>query len=86
MDGTLTKPNLDFGEMYRRCGVPLDQDLLAAVSAMPEAEALKAQSIIDEKRNGGRGPPYARTHAERSPVLAPGHSSDFGVSLQSTVL
>ena len=25
MDGTLTKPNLDFTEMYRRCGVDKEQ-------------------------------------------------------------
>ena len=39
MDGTLTVPNLDFGEMYRRCGVSKDDDILAAIARMPAGEA-----------------------------------------------
>ena len=34
MDGTLTKPNLDFGEMYRRVGVDRKDDILVAIAAM----------------------------------------------------
>ena len=54
MDGTLTVPNLDFGEMYRRCGVPLERDLLAEVAAMAPAEAAAAHAVIDEMEAEGR--------------------------------
>ena len=54
MDGTLTVPNLDFTDMYRRCNVPLDQDLLAAIAAMPFEEASKANAVIDEMEEEGR--------------------------------
>ena len=53
MDGTLTVPNLDFTDMYRRCNVPLDQDLLAAIAAMPFEEASKANAVIDEMEEEG---------------------------------
>jgi HAD superfamily hydrolase (TIGR01549 family) len=48
LDGTLTQPNLDFKEMYRRCGVDMSEDLLKAIQAMPESEAVAAQGVIDE--------------------------------------
>ena len=54
MDGTLTKPNLDFAEMYQRCGVPMSVDLLVAVAAMnPEAQQ-SATAVIDEMEEEGR--------------------------------
>jgi len=54
MDGTLTIPNIDFADMYRRCGVPKNEDILAAVSSMPRDEAKKANAIIDEFEEDGR--------------------------------
>lgn len=54
MDGTLTAPNLDFGEMYRRCGVDLSQDILEAVAKMPADQAQRATSIIEEMEEEGR--------------------------------
>jgi phosphoglycolate phosphatase-like HAD superfamily hydrolase len=54
MDGTLTKPNLDFAEMYQRCGVPMQADLLAAIAAMQPAEQAAAQAVIDEMEAEGR--------------------------------
>lgn len=54
MDGTLTVPNLDFVEMYRRCGVRRDQDILAAVESMDLLEKQKSLDIIDEMEEEGR--------------------------------
>ena len=54
MDGTLTKPNLDFKEMYERCGVPRSQDILEAIARMPPAEAATANAVIDEMEAEGR--------------------------------
>ena len=54
MDGTLTKPNLDFKEMYRRANVPLDEDILEAIAHMPPLERQRAQSVIEEMENEGR--------------------------------
>ena len=54
MDGTLTVPNLDFSEMYRRCGVPLDHDLLRAIEEMPEPQAAAAHDVISEMEAEGR--------------------------------
>eukprot|EP00567_Pseudictyota_dubia_P006123 CAMPEP_0197457196 /NCGR_PEP_ID=MMETSP1175-20131217/45372_1 /TAXON_ID=1003142 /ORGANISM="Triceratium dubium, Strain CCMP147" /LENGTH=391 /DNA_ID=CAMNT_0042991481 /DNA_START=227 /DNA_END=1402 /DNA_ORIENTATION=+ len=54
MDGTLTIPNLDFDEMYRRCNVSRSEDILAAVSTMDATQAAEAQSIIEEMEEEGR--------------------------------
>jgi HAD superfamily hydrolase (TIGR01549 family) len=54
MDGTLTVPNLDFAEMYRRCGVDLSQDILAEIARMPPDQAERACSIIEEIEEEGR--------------------------------
>lgn len=54
MDGTLTVPNLDFKEMYERCGVPLSDDLLASIAKMPAAEADAANAVIEEMEEEGR--------------------------------
>jgi phosphoglycolate phosphatase-like HAD superfamily hydrolase len=48
MDGTLTVPNIDFVEMYRRCGIHPSKDILAEMDAMTEAERKKAHAIIYE--------------------------------------
>lgn len=48
MDGTLTRPNLDFKKMYSRCGVPLSEDLLVAVASMPPEKKARANAIIEE--------------------------------------
>lgn len=54
MDGTLTIPNIDFADMYRRCGVPTNEDILAAVSLMPRDEAKQANAIIADFEEEGR--------------------------------
>ena len=48
MDGTLTIPNLDFKEMYGRCGVDNSKDILEEVAAMPKEQQLAANRIIEE--------------------------------------
>lgn len=54
MDGTLTKPNLDFAQMYQRCGVPMSADLLSAIAAMPPDRAASARAVVDEMEAEGR--------------------------------
>ena len=54
MDGTLTVPNLDFAEMYDRCGVDRKEDILTAIAAMDEASAAKANAVIDGMEEEGR--------------------------------
>ena len=54
MDGTLTKPNLDFAEMYRRCGVDRSKDILEEIDAMTPKEQEKANQIIDDMEEEGR--------------------------------
>lgn len=53
MDGTLTIPAIDFGEMRRRVGV-LEGDILAAVAAWPDPAArARAHAIIEEVEMAG---------------------------------
>lgn len=54
MDGTLTVPNIDFKEMYRRCGVDRGQDILEAIALRPRDERLEAERIIDEVEEDSR--------------------------------
>jgi HAD superfamily hydrolase (TIGR01549 family) len=54
MDGTLTKPNLNFGEMYRRCGVDLSKDILEEIATMPAPQQAEANAIIEEMEEEGR--------------------------------
>ena len=54
MDGTLTTPNLDFAEMYKRCGVAPSDDLLEAVSKMDDAGQAKAHKVIENMEDEGR--------------------------------
>jgi phosphoglycolate phosphatase-like HAD superfamily hydrolase len=55
MDGTLTIPNLDFGEMYRRCGVEGNKDILYEIrNHMLPDQASKATAIIEEMEEEGR--------------------------------
>lgn len=54
MDGTLTKPNLDFAEMYGRCGVPMEKDLLAEIALMSVEQRAAAESVIEEMEAEGR--------------------------------
>ena len=62
MDGTLANPNLDFGVMYKRCGVDRSQDILEAIAQMPAAEAAAAHALVEEMEAEGR----------RTLTLAPG--------------
>lgn len=48
MDGTLTVPNLDFAEMYRRCEVDKKDDILKVLAAMSNEEAACRYKIIEE--------------------------------------
>ena len=50
MDGTLTVPNLDFGEMYRRAGVPRGEDILATRWRADET----ACRVVEEMEAEGR--------------------------------
>ena len=54
MDGTITKPNLDFKLMYERCGVSRENDLLAEIAKMPADKAAAALEVIDEMEAEGR--------------------------------
>uniref|UniRef100_A0A7S1XMH3 Uncharacterized protein n=1 Tax=Phaeomonas parva TaxID=124430 RepID=A0A7S1XMH3_9STRA len=54
MDGTLTVPNLDFREMYRRCGVEGKSDILAEMQAMTPARKEEVGAIIEEMEEEGR--------------------------------
>ncbi|CAE8581449.1 unnamed protein product [Polarella glacialis] len=53
MDGTLTVANLDFKQMYERCGVDLSLDLLAEISKMNPADKIRAQGVIEEMEAEG---------------------------------
>jgi hypothetical protein len=49
MDGTLTVPVIDFLEMRRRAGVPLNEDILDAINSWTdEARKAKAYAAIAE--------------------------------------
>ena len=50
MDGTLTVPNLDFREMYRRAGVPAADDILSAAWRADE----QASAVVEEMEGEGR--------------------------------
>lgn len=54
LDGTLTVPNLDFAEMYDRCGVAYGEDILAAIEEMPEVRKRESEEIIEEMEEEGR--------------------------------
>jgi len=50
MDGTLTVPNLDFGEMYRRAGVPKGEDILSSKWRQDS----RANAVVEEMELEGR--------------------------------
>lgn len=54
MDGTLTIPNLDFGEMYRRCGVDQSKDILEEIAIRSIEDQKIAFAAIDELEEEGR--------------------------------
>ena len=54
MDDTLTKSNLDLDEMYKRCGVSKNEDILTAIKSMAPEDAAKSRSIIEEMEEEGR--------------------------------
>eukprot|EP00520_Triparma_pacifica_P012881 CAMPEP_0118644974 /NCGR_PEP_ID=MMETSP0785-20121206/7245_1 /TAXON_ID=91992 /ORGANISM="Bolidomonas pacifica, Strain CCMP 1866" /LENGTH=401 /DNA_ID=CAMNT_0006536809 /DNA_START=129 /DNA_END=1334 /DNA_ORIENTATION=- len=54
VDGTLTVPNLDFAEMYRRCNVDMKDDILSAVAAKPSGERERAETAIEEMEDESR--------------------------------
>lgn len=68
MDGTLTVPNLDFKEMYRRAGVPIGADIL---SSQWRSDAM-VNNVIEELEEEGR----------RSLQLMPG-AAELGTWLHS---
>lgn len=53
MDGTLTLPNLDFKDMYERCDVPLNEDILVTIGKMNPEKRAKAVSVIEEMEAEG---------------------------------
>lgn len=54
MDGTLTIPNLDFGEMYRRCGVDQSKDILEEIATRSKEDQEIAFAAIDDLEEEGR--------------------------------
>ncbi|CAJ1957833.1 unnamed protein product [Cylindrotheca closterium] len=54
MDGTLTIPNLDFVEMYRRCGVDQSKDILEEIASRSKEDQQIAFAAIDELEEEGR--------------------------------
>lgn len=54
VDGTLTRPNIDFAAMYRRVGVDPAHDILAAVAAKPPTERKAAEAIIEHMESESR--------------------------------
>lgn len=48
MDGTLTVPALDFSEMKRRVGVPLNVDILSGVASQPPERREQSMRVIEE--------------------------------------
>ena len=48
MDGTLTKPVLNFSDMRQRVGVPPSQDILQYVNSLTGEDKVKAMTVIEE--------------------------------------
>jgi HAD superfamily hydrolase (TIGR01549 family) len=48
MDGTLTVPNLDFTEMYKRCGVDKNDDILTAIQKYSDDRRQECEQIIHQ--------------------------------------
>ena len=48
MDGTLTKPSIDFVKMHERLNIPMDKDILVSVNAMNSEQKVEALKIIEE--------------------------------------
>jgi hypothetical protein len=47
-------PNLDFKDMYSRCGVDMSKDLLTEVAKMSSSERDAANAVIEEIEEEGR--------------------------------
>ena len=54
MDGTLTKPTIDFAKMYKRCGVSRGSDILAEISQMSPDDAARCNAIIADMEEEAR--------------------------------
>lgn len=48
MDGTLTKPVLNFSEMRQQVGVPPSRDILQYVNSLSGEDKVKAMTVIEE--------------------------------------
>ena len=48
MDGTLTKPTIDFVKMHERLKIPMGSDILVSVNAMSSEQKSEALSVIEE--------------------------------------
>ena len=48
MDGTLTIPQHDFSEAYRRIGIPEDASILEYIDSLSDAEQHKANQILSD--------------------------------------
>src|SRR4051812_30711015 len=46
MDGTLTRPYLDFPRMKQEMGIPLERPILEALAEMEPVERRRAESIL----------------------------------------
>ena len=48
MDGTLTRPDLDFAELRRRVGAPPGQDVIDHIRSLPSPRAEEAVAAVEE--------------------------------------
>lgn len=46
MDGTLTVPHIDWGDLRARVGVPEGFGIMEHIGALPEADAVRAEAIV----------------------------------------
>ena len=48
MDGTLTRPDLDFAELRRRVGAPAGRDIIGHIQSLPAPQAQQALATVEE--------------------------------------
>ena len=48
MDGTITRPHIDFRALRARVGVPEGCGIVAYIESLPEPEAVAAEAIVRE--------------------------------------
>ena len=48
MDGTITRPHIDFAELRRRAGIPRDEQIIGYIEKLPAAERKRAHEAVKE--------------------------------------